>query len=865
VVTKSGTNQVHGSLFELQELGALTSQLADGTSLNNYTREQFGGSVGGPIKKDKIFYFGTFEGTFTRFNKNNTLIHCCTVFDSNGIAHFAHAANGGVPIDLNQFFSTNPAFGDPTEAGPIPHTNDLQAFLGKVDFVPNSRHTITIRDYFGRSIQENGTFDVPTFGRTANGLEKDLSNSLIASWTWALSSQLLNEFRFQFARDNRPRSQVLPPDLPDTSIGSCTTGTGEDAPPTIGCLGRNFRFGRPFFHPSSVIDKQFQVNDNVSIVRGSHAIKVGFNTLNIREANFFQGFARGRMTFDSVEGFLNYVNFGPSFVECSDGTFGTSGSTATCLPPAPFINPTTSVVGPLLLYLQFAPVGGRTLAQASENDFSQFEAGLFVQDKWQATRGLAISYGLRWDNYNQRSPALDPATTRIGQFLSLPNFPSNGLVPGYHKAFQPRVGIAWDPWNNGKTVIRVNGGVFYSDLPAIIVANGTANNGSIAGTLFSASFLNVPAQEFNLPFLVPPAYPNCATGPFTPPACPAPTVDLFDPQVVLFAKNFPYPRTYEGSAWVERQLSTAWKVSAGFNYALATHQNRNLLFNAPFATNVGPDGRQRYNDSTGPFTGCSPTLPPGLPASPGNLNCEGAGIATFSNVIAADGRALYRGFTAKVDRQFRGRFLLSSYYTYSQTYDDGTTERDQFTFQFSDPNNFAPERGPSPQDQRHTFGLYGVFDLPGKFTWSNSMNAHSRRPRSLLCNFDANGDSVADGDRVFTDGNGNYSCGPGGVGRIININGQLIPLVASLTNGHDTGRDAARFDDRGFNWNIHVERPITIHDRFNLKPSVDVFNVTNNANLLFPACSELQTCFQGTILQVPGDSRRMQFGARVEW
>jgi len=516
-------------------------------------------------------------------------------------------------------------------------------------------------------------------------------------------------------------------------------------------------------------------------------------------------------------------------------------------------------------------VGGRTLAEASENDFSQFEAGVFAQDKWQVNRKLTISYGLRWDNYNQRQPALDPATTRIGQFLSLPNFPSAGLVPGYHKGFQPRLGIAWDPTGSGKTVIRLNGGVFYSDLPAIIVANGTANNGSIAGTLFSASFLNVPAQEFGLGFLVPPVYPNCATGPATSTGCAPPTVDLFDPQVVLFAKNFPYPRTYEGSAWVERQISNAWKVSAGFNYALSTHQNRNLLFNAPCidasgncVTPPGPDGRPTYNGAVGPFSGCSPALPPGLPASP-NPNCSGAGIATFSNVIAADGRALYRGFTAKVDRQFAGKFLLSSYYTYSQTYDDGTTERDQFTFQFSDPLNFAPERGPSPQDQRHTFGLYSVLDLPWHFTWSNTVNAHSRRPRSLLCNFDANNDSIADGDRVFTDGQGNYSCGAGGVGRIINVNGQLIPLVASLSNGHDTGRDVARFNDRGVNWNIHVERPITIHDRFSLKPSIDVFNITNNANLLFPACSELQTCFQGTILQVPGDSRRMQFGARFEW
>jgi hypothetical protein len=320
--------------------------------------------------------------------------------------------------------------------------------------------------------------------------------------------------------------------------------------------------------------------------------------------------------------------------------------------------------------------------------------------------------------------------------------------------------------------------------------------------------------------------------------------------VVLFAKNFPYTRAYEGSVGVERELTTDWKISSSFNYALATHQNRNTLFNAPASAGIGPDGRPIYAGN-GPFSG------------PGG---DGSGIATFSNVITADGRSLYRGVTFKADRRFRSGFMLSAFYTYSQTYDDGTTERDQFTFPASDPHNLAIERGPSPQDQRHTFGLNSILNLPAHITWSNSMTAHSARPRSLLCNFDANGDSDAGGDRVYTDGNGHYSCGPGGVGRVIDLgDGHTATLVGALTNGHDTGRDRYRFNDPGFDWSIHVQRPWQFGERYSLIPSIDVFNITNNANLLYPACSELQTCFQGTILQVPGDSRRMQFGVRFEW
>jgi Carboxypeptidase regulatory-like domain/TonB-dependent Receptor Plug Domain len=861
VVTKSGTNQIHGSLFHLQELGGLTGQLADGTSQKNFSREDFGGSIGGPIKKDKLFYFGTFEGVFTRFKKDNSLLHCCTVTDqSTGIASFAApGAAGAQVVNLGQFMQTN--FGS-AEAGPIPHTNDLQSVLGKVDWVPNSNHTVTIRDYFARSIQENGTFDVPTFGASANGTEKDYNNRLIGSWAWVLSPTLLNEFRFQFARENRPRQEnsFL---LPDTTIGPCTQQADFEKPGSIpGCLGRNFRFGQPFFHPSFVVDKQFQITDNFSIVHGQHTIKIGFDTLNNVENNFFQGFGRGYAEFDTVEGFLNYVNLGPGFVKCSDGSSGNVSGTgpgqADCL-PAGFLQPppcpdmtNCSIVGPLLLYLQFAPAPGLSLQQASINNFNQFENGLYIQDKWQARPGLTITYGLRWDNYNQRGPALPPSQTRIGQFLNVPGFPSDGLVPGYHKAVQPRLGIAWDPRNNGKTVIRLNAGVFFGGLPAIIVANGTANNGSIASTLFEASSLNFPAIEFNLPFLVPPVYPQCATGTFTPPVCPVPTSPLFDPQVVLFGKNFVYPRTYEGSIGFEQALSRNWKVSASFNYALATHQNRTELFNEPPFSGTGPDGRALYqgDGGLGPFSG------------PGG---DGTGIATFSNVIRSDGRSLYRAFTVKVDHQFTHGFLLSGYYTYSQTYDNGTSERDQFTDPFSDPVHLAPEYGPSPQDQRHNFGFYSVWNLPWHITWSNTMYAHSARPTSLLCNFDANGDSSANGDRVFTDGKGNYSCGPGGAGRIIQVNGRPVRLVGSLVNGHDVGRDSARFPDVGFSWNMRIQKDWIFADRYKLQPSVEIFNLTDNSNFLFPACSELQSCLQGTILQVPGESRRAQLGLRFEW
>jgi hypothetical protein len=862
VVTKSGTNDFHGSLFHLQELHGLTGGLADGSSLIGYHQEDYGGSAGGPIKKDKLFFFGTYEGVNTRYSKANNLVHCCSITNAvTGILTPAPSASVGTPEDLGAFFANTPTIAS-NEAGPIKHTNDLQSFLVKGDWIPNTKHNVTLRHYFARSIQDNGTFDIPTFGRTANGQELSKSNTFVGQWAWAISSKFLNEFRFEYGRENRPRTQVLPPDLPDTRMGTCSQPAGF-SPAVAGCStnatfgnGAYYRFGRPFFHPSFVIDEQFQVNDNFTIVTGTHAIKFGGTTDNIRVQNFFEGFARGEFEFDTVEGFLNYVNLGPGFVECSDNSSGTSTvGSPNCLAGPPTltcpVRPCGSIVGPLLLYLQFTPVPPATPAQAAHNNFHQFESGLFIQDKWQARPGLTISYGLRWDNYNQRDP-FAPITQipRLAQFLTSTNppFPSDGKVPSYHKAFQPRLGIAWDPWHNGKTVIRANGGMFFARLPALIIANGTANNGALGTTIFRSS-------SFNGFGVTPPAYPNCALGPFVEPFCPAATSasQLFDPLVVLFAKDFVYPRSTQASIWVERQLAKDWAVSAGFNYALGTHLNRVVGFNVPPANGTGPDGRTLYtgNFGLGPFSG--PFF-------------SGTGVATFSSLIQSSARSLYRSFAVKVDKKYSRNILLSAQYTYAHDVDDDSNERDQFTAKFSDPKNFGPERGPSDRDRRHRFSAFALWNLPWGFSWSNSFSAASATPRSLLCNFDANGDSFSDNDRVFTDGQGHFSCGAGGVGHIVDLgNGKTTALVGALTSGHDTGRNRFRKTDQFFDWSMRIQKDFTFGDRYHLMPSAEIFNIAGQKNLRLPVCGEIRGCNDGTFLQIPGDPRQARLGLRFEW
>lgn len=140
-----------------------------------------------------------------------------------------------------------------------------------------------MRHNYSRANQVNGTFDVPTWGRSANGRETDNSNSFITQLVTNFSANLLNEFRFQYAREGRPRFYDGP-DLPDTTIGTLDN--------TI-----SYRFGRPFFLPVPEVDTRFQFTDNFTVIKGNHTVTFGGDFNRVKTSQTFVGFARGRYIF----------------------------------------------------------------------------------------------------------------------------------------------------------------------------------------------------------------------------------------------------------------------------------------------------------------------------------------------------------------------------------------------------------------------------------------------------------------------------------------------------------------------------------------------------------------------------------------
>ena len=646
VVTKSGTNEIHGTAHYFQKWTGLTSRQSDGTRLSGFSQEQFGGTVGGPIKKDRLFYFGAYDQQVFRQTKQNNPAR--------------------IDQRLVDIFATR--FNAPDENGPISRTNDAQAALAKVDWNANANNLLTVRYNFSNSRQANGTFDVDPYARSSNGIERDFVHTVSGSVNTTISPTTLNEVRVQFSREDRPREYN----------GPLMSGSDRPLPDTGIDYAGSYRFGLPFFLPVEDHDTRFQFNENLSLIRGAHNIKLGFELNRTNTTQTFIGFANGRFIFDSVDGFLNYVNIGPTYVTCSDGSTSNVG---TCPAGA-------SITGPLQLFLQFTGVNGRSVRDAGTQSIPQVEPALFVQDKWQVTPHLTLSYGLRWDAQIQPDPQTPPGEVFFSNFIGKPGFPSDGTIPSSWKQWQPRLGITWDPTKSGASVVRLSGGIFYARTPGLQLASQRSTNGSIAQNLFRASFFN----GFGV---TPPAYGELVAD--------ASNAPVDHPDVYVFDKNYVNPRTYAWSATFEQRITATTKIYTAFNYAKSVHLtryvNRNdAVFGSPWSTGLGADGTN--------------------------------GVASLTTEESS-AKSLFRGWTIGMTRQFSRRLQFQWNYMLSADYADDDNERDPFSFRYVVANNFQPEYNYSDRDQRHRFNAFAVWNIGKGFEFAPRFSAHSAQPMSV--------------------------------------------------------------------------------------------------------------------------------------
>ena len=660
VITKSGTNQLHGSVHFFGKNDALsgTARHEGIERAPDFSQGQFGFTMGGPLIKDRAFFFTAYDQQVFRDTKQSDSAR----IDARLRAFMDEQFSGALAGDY----------------GPIDRTNDARAFLAKIDARLSDEHYATFKYNYTWSEQENGTFDVDSWARSANAVERDWSHAFNGSLLSLLSSTTTNEFRFQVSREDRPRPY----------IGPANPNTGRPFPDTGMDFVHGYRFGMPFFIPIEYHDTRIQVLDNISVSKGDHLIKAGIEWNRVESVQTFIGFANGRYIFSSLDGFLNFVEQGNGYVECADGSTSTTGA----CPDG------TDITGPVLLYLQQSGVGGLTVEEAGTQQIPQHELALFVQDSWQPSNKLTLNYGLRWEAQIQPDVLTDPDEVFFADFVGKTvtnetgtyEFPSNGKIPSDWDMFQPRLGVAYDVHGDNKTLLRGSAGIYYARIPGLNLASTRSTNGSRGQSIFRSSALT--------PILGPP--------PTYGELLPSPQGDPFRPNIFVFDQNFENPRTISANVGIERELHASGLVgSFGYTYArtdkLTRFVNRNdAIFGSPWATGLGADGSNGIGDMT---------------------------------VVESTAKSRYHGLSFGLRQMVHDDLQFQLNYTLSWDKSDDDNERDPFTFRYVDATQLEREWGYSDRDQRHRFNAWALAALPGGILFNQRLSYYSAQPVSASC------------------------------------------------------------------------------------------------------------------------------------
>jgi carboxypeptidase family protein len=672
VITKSGTNEIHGNAFYFQRFEGLTANTSDGKPLTDFHREQYGGTVGGPFKKDKAFYFLAFEGIRENLSRANLseqvgATPCPIATPTIGANEGLIASNDDCSrLALINFFRTNR---NQEEGLPVIHKINNQAIFAKVDFNLNSANQLAISYNFDHSENTNQTFDVNTYGNSANGIEGPSKINVIrANLFTTISPTKLNEAHFSYSRELRPRAAVDSNVPADTAMGFATT----------------FRFGAPFFLEPNVDELLWrtQVKDNFSVVSGNHNIKVGGEWLHTLNDQVFRGFFTGRYLFDSVTGFLRYSSpaaangFGPRVGECLRPDFSFAGWITQGAPFNQTCPAGSSVGGPLLLYLQNGiPTGLPGVPEPGASNIKNEDYALFAQDRWQITSNFTLNYGLRWEAQIFPEPVVPPSQTVYGSLLNNPNFPSDGTLHSAKKQFQPRLGFAWDLSGQGKSVLRAHAGMYYGRQNMLSQVGSITDNG---------------VQQFGIACASSFGCSNGSTTPVWPNIVNVPPSGGFvaGSSIRVFSKDYANPRIYTANVQFEQQIANDWSLYMDFTHTKGVHLTRFINLNR-----------------VGLFPGFGDVF-----------------------VTSAVGKSVFDGFTVGMRKRFSKRYQLEWNYTLAKDKDDDSNERDPFTDRSFDPLNLSLDYALSDRDIRHKFNFFTYVEMGWGFEGNFRVQGRTAQP-----------------------------------------------------------------------------------------------------------------------------------------
>jgi hypothetical protein len=661
IVTRSGTNRIRGSLFEFLRNDALNANIWGATAKPPLRRNQFGGSIGGPIRRDQTFYFVSYSGLRQRepVYRNSAIVP--TTAERRGDFSASRIRpnepdtrqpfpNGIIPVSrfdptaLNIMNRAIPAANLPGSFFEVSETRpqDSNDLTIKIDHTLLSTHRLT-----GSWFRADGK-DVETLAGNLPWSKRSLSttqHNFNAADTWTISPSLVNQFRLSYVRYLTARVNTPTTTLAD--FGSQFRVQGTPSLPQIQVGG--------FFNLNSAIagpvmgGNTYGLRQMLSITKGRHTVKVG-----------------GDFALDKMVQYTDLNNY---------GTFNFDGSrTGNGL--ADFLLGTPRTMN------QDAPI------QKSVNGWYH---SLYVQDDFRVHPRLMLNLGVR---YELQLPMTDPQD-RLLTFIAgrksaaVPAAPTGLLFPGDEgisrgimrtdrNNFAPRFGLAWDPRGNGRTAIRAGAGMFYSAIAA-------ASFGQVA----DRQPFTIRQQFNNVKSLTEPyAFLPGGVSPF--PYVYDPRNPRFLPEAAIggISSDFQWPYLFQLNFTIDQQIGRDWSVSGGYVGTLGRRFTFNREVNypefRPGATAANVNQRRPY-----------------LPSA-------------FSNIqlIEPTANSSYHGLQVSLEKRFSRGFSYKGFYTFSKSIDTGDLQSGNQPGNAQDHTKLFLERGRASNDRTHNFVISGIWDLP---------------------------------------------------------------------------------------------------------------------------------------------------------
>jgi outer membrane receptor protein involved in Fe transport len=858
-VTKSGTNDFHGELFYFNRNNKWGSRnpsalLPTPTGLvaikPKDERQQFGGAIGGPIIKDRLFFFFTYDQQKRDFPGVGTPANANAFNDITVAAPPTSRVCPGVTPGANQTVTTAPgeilscrglSQQQVTDqltflrslTGTTPREQNQRILFPKIDWIVNSRNTVSASYNYLRTKAPNGfqTPSVVNVGIAGFGndfVDVDTFNSRL---TTTITSSMVNEFRFQFGRE-----------FARSFIGTLTAGEQALAAkaaagslfngllPQISISSPNtFQFGTSINFQRNAFpnERTIQFTDSLTSAWGNHGFKFGTDIKFTRDKVDNLRAGAGGYSYNNVTDLITDLVF-PSQRRWNS-------------------------------YQQGFGLAAYTLKTP--------DYAFFVQDDWRITPHLTINLGLRWDYQSYGSPKFPNTTaatlaageTRYTQAQADAIIAQTGHFPSDKNNFGPRVGAAWDITGDGKTTLRGGYGIYYGRIPNTFLSSPFTNTGAPGSQfLITNIFNNSTIKDANGNVIPLPTLPNGLS-----------TQPVGINSITVMSPNWQNPMIHEGDVIFERQIASNTAVSISYIFSIGRDIPQFVDLNLPV-----PATTRTYTVSGGPLNGLSFTTPffgsTNFATSNTPSGIFGRPISNFGSIIEGQStsKSRYNGLVLQANRRLTHGLQFQVNYTWSRATDQGQ-QLGTFAPSFptvSNPFDRSIDEGRSDLDITHRFVASAVWEVGntfglgkegvgraifGGFTVSPIVNIASGRPVTPFINASPNG-------RVNSG-----LLGSGGPQR-------LFFLPRGLDNRPSTATVDLRVSKRiRFTENMNLEllaEGFNIFNRSNVTGINDaMFTLTAATNTLVYQTNYLTTSTTGINNNLIFTPRQIQLGARFHF